>query len=139
MSCVFCDIINRKTDAEIIYEDSAGIAFLDIRPIHFGHVLVIPKLHYEEFIHIPEDCLSKLMLSVKTVTEALVKNLKPDGYNLFCNNRLAAGQSVFHFHFHIVPRYLDDEIKFKINFKKYRDTEMKELADKLRNEILINQ
>lgn len=139
MECVFCDIVNKKAEAEIIFEDTKVIAFLDIRPIHLGHILVIPKEHYIEFIDIPDDCLSQLIITARVVADAMVKSLNPDGYNLFCNNGYAAGQSVFHYHMHVTPRYFDDEIKFKINFKKYENSMMKEFAEKIKSEILIKQ
>lgn len=139
MECKFCDIANKKAEAEIIFEDTKVIAFMDIRPIQLGHLLVIPKEHYIEFIDIPDDCLTQLILAAKIVTDAMVKSLNPDGYNLFCNNGHAAGQSVFHYHMHVTPRYFDDELKFKVNFKKYENSMMKEFAEKIKSEILIKQ
>lgn len=135
MDCIFCDIILRKADAEIIYEDEKVLAFMDINPIHFGHVLVVPKIHCTDFLSIPEDYLNSIIHAGRIVTEALISSLKPDGYNLFTNNGIAAGQSVFHFHLHITPRYFNDEIKFKLNLKKYEETEMKKFADLIRGNI----
>lgn len=135
MSCIFCDIISGKSPAEIIYEDDKVISFLDIKPIHFGHILVVPKGHYVDFLAIPEDNLHSLIHATRVVTDAIVKGLKPDGYNIFTNNGVAAGQSVFHFHMHITPRYFNDEIKFMLNLKNYKETEMKKFADKIRQEI----
>ncbi len=135
MNCIFCDIIERKAPAEIIFEDDKVLAFLDIKPIHYGHILVVPKKHYSDLLEIPGDALCSIINTAKMVTGALVKSLKPDGYNLFSNNGKAAGQSVFHFHMHITPRYFKDEIHFKLKLKDYKNTEMQNIASLIKNEI----
>ncbi|RJP61414.1 MAG: HIT family protein [Ignavibacteriales bacterium] len=135
MNCIFCDIIERKAPAEIIFEDDKVLAFLDIKPIHYGHILVVPKKHYSDLLEIPGDALCSIIKTAKMVTGALVKSLKPDGYNLFSNNGKAAGQSVFHFHMHITPRYFKDEIHFKLKLKDYKNTEMQNIASLIKNEI----
>lgn len=135
MNCIFCNIIERKAPAEIIFEDDKVLAFLDIKPIHYGHILVVPKKHCSDFLAIPEDVLSSLIIVTKKVTDAMVKSLKPDGYNLFSNNGKAAGQSVFHFHMHITPRYFKDDIHFKLKLKDYKNTEMQNIASLIKNEI----
>lgn len=135
MDCIFCNIIERKAKAEIIFENEKIISFLDINPIHLGHILVVPKMHCIDFLSIPEEYLNSLIHVTKIVTDAMVKSLKPDGYNLFSNNGNAAGQSIYHFHMHITPRYFNDEIKFKLNLKQYREAEMKDFAEKIRREV----
>ncbi len=135
MNCIFCNIIERKAPAEIIFENDKVLAFLDIKPIHYGHILVVPKKHYSDLLEIPEDVLCSIIKTAKMVTGALVKSLKPDGYNLFSNNGKAAGQSVFHFHMHITPRYFKDEIHFKLKLKDYKNTEMQNIASLIINEI----
>jgi len=135
MNCIFCDIIERKAPAEIIFEDDKVLAFLDIKPIHYGHILVVPKMHCADFLEIPEDILCSLFKVTKTVTGAMIKSIKPDGYNLFSNNGKAAGQSVFHFHMHITPRYFKDDIHFKLKLKDYKNTEMQNIADMIKTEI----
>lgn len=135
MECNFCNIVNGVTKAEIIYEEEKVIAFLDIKPIHFGHILVIPKKHYTDFLQVSEEDQCAIMKAAHKVTDALVRSLKPDGYNLFSNNGRAAGQSVFHFHLHITPRYFNDQVKFNINLKEYAEEEMKRFAAKIRQEL----
>ena len=135
MDCIFCKIIEKKAPAEIIFEDEKVIAFLDIKPIHFGHILVVPKTHCCDFLDIPGEDLHSLINVTRVVTKALIQSLNPDGYNIFANNGRAAGQSIFHFHMHITPRYFKDEIHFKLNLKKYEESEMKNFADIIRKEI----
>jgi histidine triad (HIT) family protein len=137
MNCIFCNIIERKASAEIVFENEKVIAFLDIKPIHLGHILVVPKIHCTDFINIPDDDLEELVKGTKIVAKALVESLNPDGYNIFSNNGKAAGQSVFHFHMHITPRYIKDEIHFKINLKDYKGSEMKNFAEIIRGKIKI--
>ncbi len=132
MNCIFCDIIDEKAHAEILYEDKDIISFLDIRPVNFGHTLVIPKAHYENFTTVPGDTLMKLVSITQLMSDAIVKSLKPDGFNLIANNGAAAGQTIYHFHFHIIPRYFKDDFNFKLNLKNYIDSSMHEYADKIR-------
>lgn len=132
MNCVFCDIAAGKANAEVLFEDENVIAFLDIRPMNFGHTLVIPKNHYETFTEIPSMELEPLIIAVKITSDAIIESLNPDGYNLVSNNGIAAGQSVFHFHFHIIPRFNDDGFKPKLNFKYYEDGTMNLYGEKIR-------
>ena len=136
MHCEFCKIIRGESNAEILYTNQHAIAILDIRPIHYGHALVIPKKHYETFLDVQAAELNELILAVKTVSSAIVKSFNPPGFNIFSNNGKAAGQSVFHFHFHVTPRYEADNIQFVLNLKKYSDGEMASYAYHIRKQIL---
>jgi len=133
--CAFCKIIRRESAAEILYGNDHAIAILDINPIHYGHVLVIPKTHSETFLEVPERELADLILATQVVSRAIVTTLKPDGFNIFSNNGRAAGQSVFHVHFHVTPRYDDDNIQFVLKLKKYSSDEMSQYGDRLRRQI----
>jgi len=133
--CEFCSIIRGEAPAEVLFRNEQAIAILDIRPIHFGHVLVLPVRHVETFIDVPPAECDGLMGALHTVTRAVVDALKPPGFNVFSNNGSAAGQSVFHFHFHITPRYADDNIKFILELKRYQRDEMSEYGRKIRHAI----
>jgi histidine triad (HIT) family protein len=130
--CIFCRIVRRQENAEVLVRTERTVAILDINPIHFGHVLVIPHTHAETFLNVPETELPELIQTVQIVSRAVVEALHPPGFNIFSNNGKAAGQSVFHFHFHITPRYEDDNIQFVLKLKKYSTNEMKEYADRIR-------
>ncbi len=114
--CIFCKIANKEIPAKIVYEDETTLAFLDINPRSKGHTLVIPKKHYETFDELPEDTAISLIKTIKCVVEIL-KSLNPDGYNILNNNKPVAGQEVPHVHFHIIPRY-DNEQKEVIKFSE---------------------
>jgi histidine triad (HIT) family protein len=133
--CIFCKIISGKIPSEKLYENDHALAVLDINPIHYGHALIIPKQHCIDFLDVPEETYHSILQAAKIVTEALVKSLDLEGYNLFSNNGTIAGQSVFHFHLHITPRYRNDNIQFLLNLKKYADGELKQYGAKIRTYI----
>jgi histidine triad (HIT) family protein len=134
-NCIFCKIIAGNIPAEKLYENDHTIAVLDINPIHYGHALIIPKQHCSDFLSLPDETYQSILRSAKIVTDALVQSLKLEGYNLFSNNGTIAGQSVFHFHLHITPRYPDDNIRFVLSLKKYSDGEMKKFGTMIRKFI----
>jgi len=137
MDCIFCKIIQRKLPAEILYENDKVISILDINPIHFGHALVIPKKHCLDFLSIPEDDLHDVLHATQIVTRAIVSGLNLEGFNIFSNNGKIAGQSVFHFHMHITPRYVDDNIRFVLQLKSYDDKMLAKYGATIRDHISI--
>lgn len=136
MSTIFTKIINREIPSEILYETDHVISIIDIMPIHYGHALVIPKKEYKNFLEVPEAELGELMIVAQKVAKSIVKTFNLEGFNLFANNGEIAGQSVFHFHIHITPRYANDNISFHLTLKKYAEGQMKEVADKIRSNIV---
>lgn len=132
MDCVFCKIVARSAQAEILYENEAAIAILDTRPIHFGHALIIPKQHCRTFLELPPDSMGGVMESTTLVCRALVSSFQLEGFNIFCNNGEVAGQSVFHFHWHVTPRYANDNIRFELKLKQYPDGEIATFAERIR-------
>jgi histidine triad (HIT) family protein len=135
MNCIFCDIVNRIEKAEILYEDNNTLAFLDIRPFNQGHSLIIPKNHITNFLEASTDDLSAMMQVLQKVTDAVTTALKADGYNILSNNGVAAGQTIFHCHFHVIPRFNSDGFKFKMNLKEYEENEMREIALKIKEKL----
>ena len=136
-NCIFCSIIARTTPAEILFENEDALCILDINPIHYGHSLVIPKLHCRDFLDLPPSAFDGILSAVHTVARATVKSLSLEGFNIFSNNGKIAGQSVFHFHFHITPRYENDNIKFVLELKRYENGAMAEYAEKIRSAIAV--
>lgn len=137
--CIFCKISQGEIPSTKIYEDSNYLAFLDIMPATKGHALVIPKKHYPTFLDIPENELSEFIKIVQKVASAVVKATQAQGYKIEMFNNEISGQTIFHAHFHIIPRSENDEIKFNqgkgwwIPQKDlYSENEMQELAEKIR-------
>jgi histidine triad (HIT) family protein len=131
MNCIFCNIAEKKEQAEILFENENTVSFLDIRPVNFGHALVIPKKHYENFLSLPDSELCELINVTQDLSRYIKEGLNADGFNIIVNNGEAAGQTVYHFHFHIIPRF-EKDFKFKPNFKTYSYGKMKEYAELIR-------
>ncbi len=102
--CIFCKLANHVFDTNIIYEDDDFTVILDAGPATRGHALILPKEHYADLYEIPEELLAKAAILAKKVVTALTDKLNADGYNIVQNNGETAGQTVFHFHIHLIPR-----------------------------------
>lgn len=106
--CVFCQIVARQAPAHIVYEDAATLAFMDRYPMRSGHTLVVPKRHSRDAFDIsPEDAASAMRSAVR-VARAVKAALGCDGVNIFQSSGSAAGQTVFHYHVHVLPRWRGD-------------------------------
>ena len=102
--CIFCKIVAGEIPCFKIYEDEATLAFMDINPANEGHVLAIPKAHWEDLHCTPDELLAATIGTAKRVAGALQSLLSPDGINLAQANGEGAAQSVFHFHLHMRPQ-----------------------------------
>ncbi|NOX71912.1 MAG: HIT family protein [Candidatus Micrarchaeota archaeon] len=107
-NCLFCKIIKKEIPAEIVYEDSMTLVFLDINPRNPGHLLVIPKNHYGDMFDIPDGELRELIVTVKKMARAAKEGMKADGISVSQSNGQAAGQVISHMHFHVIPRFLSE-------------------------------
>lgn len=125
MECIFCNIAAKKVKSSVIFETESVIAILDIRPVNFGHALVLPKKHYDNFLTIPNNELSELIKITKWLAGAVKRGVQATGFNVLSNNGISAGQSIFHFHFHIIPRF-DHDNKFKILTENYNSQSLME-------------
>jgi histidine triad (HIT) family protein len=108
MDCIFCRIVAGDIPAHKVYEDDATLAFLDINPATRGHTLVIPKAHAADVFSMPADVMAAAAQTVQTVARILQRGLQPEGINVLQNNGAAAGQEVFHYHVHLIPRRQGD-------------------------------
>jgi len=135
MDCIFCEIASKNSESEIIFENDKCVAFLDINPINFGHTLVVPKVHYDNFLTIPHEELNEITKVTQFLAGAIKRSLNSDGFNIISNNGTSAGQSVFHFHYHIIPRY-ENDFHMKPHTKEYNDNEVVEYANKTRSFVL---
>ncbi|MFW9949955.1 MAG: HIT family protein [Candidatus Thorarchaeota archaeon] len=111
--CIFCQIAEKALPAKIIFESNQALAFLDICPVSDGHSIVIPKKHYLNLESIPLEELQYIIKIVKEIATLIHYKLQIDGYNILQNNFQAAGQVIDHFHFHIIPRRMNDS-KFRL-------------------------
>ena len=110
-NCIFCKIVAGQIPSFRLFEDVASLAFVDINPANEGHCLVIAKPHHPTLYDMPPDLLAALSATVLKVAKAVEAALKPDGLNLVQSNGKGAAQSVPHFHVHVLPRRLGDNLK----------------------------
>ncbi|NLI67735.1 MAG: HIT family protein [Bacilli bacterium] len=103
--CVFCKIVRGELPSAKVYEDESVYAFLDISQVTEGHTLVIPKMHATDIYELPEDVAGNLFRPIPKIARAIKRAYRPIGINLLNNNEAGAGQTVFHIHIHIIPRY----------------------------------
>lgn len=120
---VFEMIIDRDIDANIIYEDDNFIAFLDAFPVVKGHTLVVPKKRIENIFDLDDETANDYMKVIRNVSKAVRDTFNPEGLNVVQNNGEFAGQSVFHIHFHILPRYKDEHDGFGYKWEDIEFTE----------------
>lgn len=107
-SCIFCKIAGGEIPSATLYEDDDFRVILDLGPASKGHALILPKEHYANLYEIPDELAAKAMKLAKKMASAMTKALGCDGFNLVQNNGEVAGQTVFHFHMHLIPRYEGD-------------------------------
>lgn len=114
--CIFCKIVNREIPSYVLYEDADILAILDISQVTRGHTLILPKVHYDDFRQADDETLAKCVAVAKRLADALESTYAPLGFNLLTNCGEAAGQSVGHLHFHLIPRY-DETDELTLRFK----------------------
>lgn len=114
MSSIFSKIIAKEIPAHFVYEDDSVVAFLDISQATKGHTLVVPKAFYKDIFSVPEDLAAHVFEVAVKVSNALKKAFEPEGINILSNNGETSGQTVFHFHLHLIPRYEKDDVKFSM-------------------------
>ena len=109
-NCIFCKIAAGDIPSATIYEDNDFRVILDIEPASKGHALILPKEHYANLYELSDELAAKALIVAKKVITKMTGILGCDGYNVVQNNGEAAGQTVFHFHIHLIPRYKDDDV-----------------------------
>lgn len=127
-NCIFCEIVNGEIPSFTIYENEKFKVFLDLGPAAKGHCLIIPKEHYENIFEMPDELVKEGFLLAKEIAKKMKEKLGCSGINIVQNNGSDAGQTVFHFHIHVIPRYENDNAKFGWNEGK--------LTEEVREEIL---
>jgi histidine triad (HIT) family protein len=134
--CIFCKIVAGEIPSCRVYEDEYTLAFMDIAPIVKGHTLVIPRKHYDPLVETPTDILAACMKTVRIVMKAQMQSLHIDGANVHQANGAAAGQVVPHLHFHVIPRFENDNHHWNWKAGAY-DTpeEMQTMSARIANSI----
>jgi len=130
--CVFCKIVEGTIPSTKVYEDDNVLAFLDISPGNKGHTLVVPKGHYQKLTDIPAEELSAVMLIVQKLSQPVADAVGAPAYNIEQANGGEAGQVVPHAHFHIIPRFAEDEVQMAWAPGKYDEGEAEQVAEKIK-------
>ncbi len=120
----------------MVLETDKTISFLDVNPMNYGHVLVVPKGHFADMTALPQDVIPELFQTAQKVAVAMVDALNADGFNIVLNNGRAAGQSIFHSHIHVIPRYNTDNFGIKLHLKKYPEGELPRYGSLIRKSLL---
>lgn len=129
--CIFCKLANGEIPTNAIYEDEDFKVIMDASPASRGHCIILPKTHAQNLFELPDEYCSRLMPLAKRCCRVLKKVLSCDGINVLQNNGKAAGQTVFHLHVHLIPRYTGDDVQIKwTGHSEEADTAV--LAEKLR-------
>lgn len=129
-NCIFCKIANGEIPSATLYEDSDFRVILDLGPATKGHALILPKEHFADLYEIDDETVAKAYQLAKKMVIRLTDVLECDGYNIVQNNKEAAGQTVPHFHIHLIPRYQGD----KAGIAGWKPGK---LTDEVRDEILV--
>ena len=135
-NCIFCKIANGEIPSTTVYEDDDFRAILDLGPASKGHALILPKNHYADLYEIDENVAADAMKLAKKLAIHMTDVLKCGGFNLVQNNHEVAGQTVFHFHMHLIPRYLNAKNNDILNWshETFSPEEMAEIRDSLKME-----
>lgn len=131
-NCIFCKIAAGEIPSAALYEDDDFRVILDLGPASKGHALIIPKEHYRNLYDLDDGLASKALVLAKKMTVRLKDVLGCDGYNIVQNNEEAAGQTVFHFHMHMIPRYQGDQVGLGWHMGKLTEEDKEEILNKLK-------
>lgn len=129
--CIFCRIVAGRARSHPVWEDADTLAFMDLAPLAAGHVLVIPKPHWENVFETPAPALGAVMATAKRVAHAIRAAIAPPGLGVYQVNGRAAGQTVFHYHVHLIPRY--EGISLDLHGRRRADrAELDRVAERIR-------
>lgn len=128
-TCIFCKIANGEIPSRTLYEDEDFRVIMDLAPATKGHSLILPKNHYKNIYEIADDTAAKVLPLAKKMAVRMTEKLGADGFNIVQNNNEVAGQTVFHFHVHLIPRYNDDRQSLVMKPQEMTDTELDAVRD----------
>lgn len=131
-NCIFCKLANGDIPTATLYEDDDFRVILDAGPAAKGHALIIPKEHYANLYELSDELAAKVLVLAKRMITKLTDILGCDGYNIVQNNGAAAGQTVFHFHLHMIPRYKDDGVGVAWKAGELKEEDKEELLAKMK-------
>lgn len=132
-NCIFCKIANGEIPSRTLYEDDDFRVIMDLAPATKGHSLILPKEHYKNVYEIADVTAAKVLPLAKKMAVLMTEKLGADGFNIVQNNNEVAGQTVFHFHVHLIPRYNDDNQSLVMKPQEMTDAQLDEIKDRILN------
>ena len=129
--CIFCKLANGDIPTNTIYEDADFRVFLDAAPATKGHCLIVPKDHYDDLSNLDDGIAAKVFPLAKKMMNLLSEKLGWDGFNVIQNNGEVAGQTIFHFHTHLIPIYKDDGQDFNMKAQEPKDGELQAILNEI--------
>lgn len=129
--CIFCKLANGDIPTNAVYEDDVVKAIFDLSPASKGHIIILPKKHFDDIFSMDEESAAHVFKIAAKLAKAVKKALNCDGLNILQNNGEIAGQTVFHFHIHIIPRYENDSVKLGWIPGKITKDEVKDMTQKI--------
>ena len=127
-NCLFCKIVSGKIPSRPIYSDDHCVVFLDINPVNHGHLLIVPKIHHSDITELPHEVASWIGSLLPRFSRALLKSRCADGVNIIIKNGSAAGQTIIHGHWHIIPRFHNDTVNWPWPHGQYNGDEINQVA-----------
>ncbi len=137
--CIFCKIVQGQIPSARLLETPEAVAFLDINPVIHGHTLVVPKVHHAHLIDLPEATASHIGSLLPPLCRAIQAATGADGLNVIINNGRAAGQTVDHCHWHIIPRFHNDPVDWPWPHSEYVGDELGQMAFRIGRELNPNE
>ncbi|MBI1322912.1 HIT domain-containing protein [bacterium] len=137
--CLFCKIIENRIPSRRVYQDDVCIAFLDINPVNRGHVLIVPRLHHEDLTSLPPEVAAHVASKLPALCAAVVRATGAEGFNVIVNNGKVAGQTIFHGHWHIIPRFHDDTVNWPWPQGAYFGDEIQQIGFAIEKELAALQ
>jgi len=136
--CIFCKIVGHEAPASVILETEDVMVFLDAHPVNKGHVLLVPKAHHADLADLPEAVAGHAGSLLPGLCRAVRKATGADGFNVVVNSGRAAGQTVDHGHWHVIPRFHDDAVKWPWPRTEYLDDDLGQLRFSIARELNLN-
>ena len=130
-NCIFCKIANGEIPSKTLYEDDQFRVIMDLGPATKGHALILPKEHYANLYELPDEVAAQVMQLAKKLAIRMTERLGCEGFNLVQNNGELAGQTVFHFHMHLIPRYREDGQKIGWKPGEVTQEELEEIKNQI--------
>lgn len=134
VNCIFCKIANGEIPSKTLYEDDSFRVILDLGPATRGHALILAKEHYANLYELPEETAGDVMKLAKKMAVKMTERLGCEGFNLVQNNGDLAGQTMFHFHMHLIPRYRADGQKIGWKPQEVSQEELEEVKNQINQE-----